>query len=50
MIGYATYDLTNVATIKDWPLVATLVEMLWGTALSAAAAGIGHLVSRWLSL
>lgn len=34
LITYATYDLTNLATIKDWPLVLSVVDMLWGTALS----------------
>ena len=31
--SYATYDLTNLATIKDWPLVVTIVDMVWGTVL-----------------
>ena len=36
LITYSTYDLTNLATIKGWPLVVTCVDLLWGTALSAA--------------
>lgn len=32
---YATYDLTNQATINDWPLVVTVVDMIWGTVLGA---------------
>jgi len=36
LISYATYDLTNLATIKDWPLVVTIVDMLWGTALGTS--------------
>lgn len=35
-ITYATYDLTNLATLKDWPLLVTLVDMAWGATLSAA--------------
>jgi uncharacterized membrane protein len=35
---YATYDLTNLATLKDWPLAITLIDMLWGTTLSALVA------------
>ncbi len=30
---YATYDLTNLATLRDWPLSITLVDMAWGTVL-----------------
>lgn len=33
---YATYDLTNLATLKDWPLSVVIVDMLWGTFLGAA--------------
>lgn len=31
---YATYDLTNLATLKDWPLTVTVVDLIWGTSLS----------------
>lgn len=34
-IAYATYDLTNNATLKDWPFSITCADMLWGAALSA---------------
>lgn len=37
---YATYDLTNLATLKDWPLSVTLVDMVWGTVLGATVAGL----------
>lgn len=45
---YATYDLTNMATLKDWPLVVTVVDMLWGSFLCAVVAGTTFLVERWL--
>jgi|SRR5208283_3116912 len=35
-ITYATYDLTNLATLKDWPLALTLVDLTWGTVLAAS--------------
>lgn len=35
---YATYDLTNLATLRDWPLSVTIVDMVWGTALGASVA------------
>ncbi len=40
LVTYATYDLTNLATVKDWPLTLTFVDLAWGTVLSAAVAGI----------
>ena len=36
LITYATYDLTNLATLKDWPLVLTVVDLMWGTFLAAS--------------
>lgn len=39
--AYATYDLTNLATIQDWPWEVAAVDMPWGTALTAVAAGLG---------
>ncbi len=44
LCAYATYDLTNLATIKDWPLVITIVDLVWGTFLTAAVAGISYLI------
>ena len=38
--AYATYDLTNFATLKVWTLRITLVDMGWGTALTAIAASL----------
>lgn len=43
---YATYDLTNLATLRDWPLSVTLVDMLWGSILGGAVAGIAVFVYR----
>lgn len=34
LITYATYDLTNLATLKDWPLKITIIDLIWGTTLS----------------
>lgn len=39
--AYATYDLTNLATLRDWPLGLSLLDMAWGTLVSAAAAAAG---------
>jgi uncharacterized membrane protein len=35
-ITYATYDLTNLATLKDWPLLVTVVDLAWGAVLAAS--------------
>jgi len=49
LCSYATYDLTNLATIKDWPLLVTVVDLIWGTFVTAAVAGISYLIlSKWL--
>jgi uncharacterized membrane protein len=42
LCAYATYDLTNQATLRDWPLELSLIDMAWGTALSAVAASCGY--------
>ena len=45
LISYATYDLTNLATVKNWPLLVTTVDMIWGTALGASVSLISYLIS-----
>jgi uncharacterized membrane protein len=47
---YATYDLTNLATIKDWPLLVTIVDLIWGTTLSTSIAGLSFIVAQKLGL
>ena len=49
LITYATYDLTNQATIKDWPVMVTVVDMFWGVFLSVAVSMIGFFAGRWLA-
>lgn len=48
LITYATYDLTNLATMRDWPWIVTLVDLLWGSVLSAATSYLGFLAGKWL--
>jgi uncharacterized membrane protein len=47
-ITYATYDLTNLATLKDWPLTVVIVDIAWGTVLCALVASGSYLIGRWL--
>lgn len=41
---YATYDLTNLATLRDWPLSVVIVDIIWGTVLGAVVASITYLI------
>jgi uncharacterized membrane protein len=43
--AYATYDLTNQATLRDWPVLITVVDLAWGTVLTATAATVGYLAT-----
>ena len=45
--AYATYDLTNLATLRDWPLSLALIDIAWGTAVSMAAAAGGKAAMDW---
>lgn len=46
LVCYATYDLTNLATLEGWPVVVTVVDLAWGTFLSSATALTAHWLSR----
>lgn len=48
LFAYATYDLTNQATLKDWPVIVTVADLCWGTVLTAVAASCGYLATRSL--
>jgi len=48
LVSYATYDLTNMATIKDWPLVVTVVDLVWGTALGGLVSWLSAVAGRGL--
>jgi len=47
-VAYATYDLTNLATLRDWPVVLSFIDIAWGSLASAAAAAAGRWA--WLRL
>jgi uncharacterized membrane protein len=50
LITYATYDLTNLATLKDWPLLVTVVDLIWGAFLAASISLITYLIAAKLQL
>jgi uncharacterized membrane protein len=47
-ITYATYDLTNLATIKDWPIQITIIDLIWGTTLSTSVSVISYFIIKLL--
>jgi len=46
---YATYDLTNLATLKGWPLPIVFIDMAWGSILSAIVSLAGFYIVRWIN-
>lgn len=46
---YMTYELTNLATLPNWPLKVVIVDTAWGVALCASVAVGSYLIGRWLS-
>ena len=45
---YATYDLTNLALLKDWPLNIVIVDILWGVILCTVVASVSFGIAKWL--
>lgn len=46
LVTYATYDLTNLATTKNWPLSITIVDLIWGTVLAATVSVLATLLAK----
>lgn len=49
-ITYATYDLTNLATLKDWPLLVTIVDLVWGAVLAASVSTVTYFIAHKIIL
>lgn len=49
LVAYGTYDITNLSTIQGWPAVVAVVDLGWGTTLTAVVSAVGYLVGRWLA-
>lgn len=45
-LAYATYDLTNLATLKDWPILVTIVDLIWGTILTSSVAAVSYYLGK----
>ncbi len=50
LVAYATYDITNLSTLKGWSLTVTIADLAWGTIVTAIAATAGTLAVGLLSL
>lgn len=50
MITYATYDLTNLATLKDWPLSVTIIDIVWGASLATITSVAGYYIANFLNV
>ena len=46
--AYATYELTNLAVIRDWPIGIVWIDILWGIVLTGSVAGLSYLLGSWL--
>ncbi len=47
LVTYATYDLTNYATIKDWPFAVTIVDIIWGMFVALASSSAAFLFHKY---
>jgi uncharacterized membrane protein len=50
LVCYATYDLTNLAVAKDWPLLVTIVDLAWGTVLAAYVSTVTYFIASKIGL
>lgn len=50
LMTYATYDLTNLATLKDWTLMITFVDMAWGMVLAASVSTVTYFIATKLNV
>jgi uncharacterized membrane protein len=46
LLCYATYDLTNLATLKNWPVIVTVVDVIWGVVLTSSTSLAVFLISK----
>ncbi len=49
MFCYGTYDLTNLAVIRNWPLALSFIDIVWGALVSGVAAAAGAVAWRWMA-
>ena len=49
ILTYATYDLTNLATLKGWPWQIVLIDITWGAVLCSLVSVAGYYINQWIS-
>lgn len=49
-LAYSTYDLTNFATMKNWPLSVTIIDIIWGTSVSLITSVAGYYIATLLKI
>lgn len=49
-VAYATYDLTNLATLKDWPLKLVVVDLIWGAVLTGTVTTLSFFALKQLGM
>lgn len=49
LIAYGTYDMTNLATLRNWSMAVTVVDIAWGAFLTGTAAAAGYMVAMHFS-
>jgi uncharacterized membrane protein len=49
-VCYATYDLTNLAVAKDWPLLVTIVDLAWGAVLASSVSIVTYFIANKIGL
>ncbi len=50
LVCYATYDLTNLAVAKDWPLLVTIVDLVWGAVLASSVSVVTYFIASKIGL
>lgn len=50
LVCYATYDLTNLAIARDWPLLVTIVDLIWGAVLAASVSTVTYFIASKIVL
>ncbi|MFN8278237.1 MAG: DUF2177 family protein [Chitinophagales bacterium] len=48
LLCYGTFDLTCAALVKNWPLIFSVVDMIWGTVMTAMASTVLFYASKWM--
>jgi uncharacterized membrane protein len=46
LLAYATYDMTNLATVTNWPIIVTIVDIIWGVIITSSSAISGYIFAK----